>query len=480
MPEYAGWSVGELATAIRTRRTTCTAVTQNLLEHAHLVDAKFDCFTQIDDGAALERAAGLDRLGPEDLSPIRGVPFARKDIFVTRDRAPTAGARGVSLTLRARTSPVLDRLEGAGAVSLGALNLDQFGYAATGINPDFGNVRNPWNPQHIAGGSSGGAAAAVATGALPFAIGTDTGGSVRIPASYCGVVGLKPTLGRISKRGAIPVSYSQDTVGILARSVDDVAIVLQATAGYDELDPSSIDAASPRLPSSEAAAGLEGLRLGVDHAYLETMTAEDVRQAVARTVATLVELGATVVEVDLSGLARYDVAASVLTWAEAGAVHRSSFAAQPEAYAATIRTRLGSALRSRGTDHVDALRFQGRALHEFHDQVLAAVDIVVTASTARSPATLEEVISSEARALEVSLEALRLNRPFSFLGLPALSLPAGFASDALPIGVQLIARPWADAELLACGAAYQRVTDWHRTMPPIVACTRDTEDTGLT
>ncbi len=477
MADLRRWTAAEVAGAIRRREVSCEEVTAELIAQARRVDAELACFIELEDAAALERARALDagRAG-DGTAALLGVPYAHKDVFVTEHRTPTAGARGLTLPLRSRCSPVLERVGAAGGVSFGSLNLDQFGYAATGANGDFGDVRNPWDTDRIAGGSSSGAAAAVAAGALPFAIGADTGGSVRIPASFCGVVGLKPTLGRIPRRGTVPMSNSQDTIGILTRSVADAALVLDATAGHDPLDAGSFDVpvAAAHAQLAREPARLDGLRLGVDAAYLESMLGDDVRAGVVRAIAVLESLGATVVEVDLSGLARCDVAATVLTWAEIGAVHNPTFARRREAYAPAVRTRLEAALLSHGADHVNALRFQGRALQEFCDGVLSRADVIVTASTGGAPATVAAVAGGDESAVAVSLAGLRLNRPFNFLGLPAISVPMGFTAEGLPMGLQLVARPWAEPRVLACAAAYEAATDWHRRFPPLATDTPQT------
>jgi aspartyl-tRNA(Asn)/glutamyl-tRNA(Gln) amidotransferase subunit A len=463
------WSVAEIARAIRSGDVTSGEVTAALLEQARRLDPLLACFIDLAERSATKRAAELDGAGEEGAGPLSGVPFAHKDIFVRDGVRPTGGARAVPMRLRARTSTVLERLDAAGAVSLGTLNLDQFGYAATGANPDFGDTRNPWDLTRIAGGSSSGAAAAVASGIVPFALGSDTGGSVRIPASFCGVVGIKPTFGRIPRRGAMAMSYSQDTIGILTRSVQDAALVLDVTAGHDPEDPGSIAAPTPSFSEELARRGerLDGVRLGLDPAHLDAGAGPEARAALAAAIAVLEGLGARVVEVDLRLLARCDVAATVLTWAEIGAAHGPAFARHRAAYAPATRARLDAALLSHGADHVDALRFQGRALATFCEDVLSRADVLVTATTGSPPATIEAVTGGGAGAVARSVEALRLNRPFNFLGLPAMSLPMGFGSDGMPMGMQLVARPWGEAQVLACGAAYQRITDWHQRRPPV-------------
>jgi aspartyl-tRNA(Asn)/glutamyl-tRNA(Gln) amidotransferase subunit A len=474
MPDVCTWPVARIAQAIRDRDVSCEEVVGQFLERARRIDAQLACFIAIEGDAAMEQARAHDARAAGDghaaAGALFGVPFAAKDIFVRDGTAPTAGARDVHLSMREHDSTVLQRLADAGAVSLGRLNLDQFGYAATGANPDFGDTRNPWDPAHIAGGSSGGAAAGVSVGALAFGIGSDTGGSGRIPASYCGVTGLKPTLGRVPKRGCVPLSYSQDTVSVIARSAVDVAHVLQAIAGHDALDAASVDAPVPAYVAALAGDGprLDGVRVGVDPAYLRESAAPDVVGAIEAAVAALADLGASIVEVDLAALARYDVAATVLTWAEVSAAHSRTFRTQRDAYAPAIRARLETAQLSHGADHVNALRYQGRALREFLDGALSEVDVVATATTGAAAPSVHSVTEVEDEAsVQASLDALRLNRPFNFLGVPAMSLPVGFDGGGLPIGLQLVSRPWSEQRLLACGAAYQSITDWHDRLPAL-------------
>lgn len=470
------WPIGRIASAIRAREVSCEEVAHAFLGQARRADAELACFIELTAEPALARAWGADAqlAGGEEGGPLCGIPFAAKDVFVGGGRTPTAGARGTPIPMAARSATVLERLDTAGAISFGLLNLDPFCYTVTGANPDFGDVGNPWDPLRLAGGSSGAVAAAVAVGAVAFGIGTDTGGSGRIPAAHCGVTGLKPTFGRIPKRGSVPVSYSQDTVSLLARSAVEVALILESVAGHDPLDPSSFD-----VPVQAWAAGLErpgrldGVRVGVDVPQLRSV---DSASAIETALCALTDLGATLVDVDLSALDRYDVAATVLTWSEVAAAHTPMFASGRPGYPPATRMRLDAAQLAHGADHVNALRYRGRALREFLGGPLSTADIIATPTTAVAP-PLRDAIGREGSGPEVqsSLDALALTRPFSFLGVPALSLPVGFDRRGLPVGLQLVARPWDERRLLASAAAYQAATDWHlRT--PMVAGTPVSED----
>jgi aspartyl-tRNA(Asn)/glutamyl-tRNA(Gln) amidotransferase subunit A len=452
------WTLGveELVAAIRAGELSSVEVVEAFAARAREVDVVVNCFIALDEGA-VERAAARERAA--ERGPLLGVPYAYKDVFVHRGATPTVGSRDVTLELGVRGATVLDRLDDAGAISLGRLNLDPFAYAATGVNPDFGDVRNPWNLARIAGGSSGGAAAAVASGAVPFAIATDTGGSIRIPAALCGVTGLKPTLGRIPKTGAAPLSFSQDTVGILARSARDVALVLEHVAGHDQQDAVSISAPVPTFAQLDASCA--GMRLGFDPDAFDRTTPE-IAAAATLAIEALTGSGAEPVEVDLSMLEAFDTVATVLTWAEASAVHERTLGRDPGQYAPAIRARLELALAAHGADHVNAMRLQGRALMQLLDGPLAAADVLV-APTVAAPAV--RIDSLQQDAVSVSVGHLRLNRPFNLTGVPALAVPIGFDPAGLPLGLQLVARPWAEKTLLACAAAYQAETDWHRRLP---------------
>ena len=322
-------SVAEIAGTVRAGDGSSRGTIEHFLARAQAADAALNCFIELDGEAAIHRATALDRkLGEgDDAGPLVGVPFAAKDIFTTGERRPSNGSRRVRLASGARSSTALERLTAAGAIQLGWLNLDQFSYAATGTNPDFGSVRNPWDLTRMTGGSSSGAAAAVAAGAAAFAIGGDTGGSVRIPASFCGVVGLKPTFGRIPRRRSAPMCYSQDSLGLIARSVADAALVLEAAAGHDPLDPSSFDVGVPSYSTrlGDGAEGLRGIRVGFDRSYVAALAGDEVQAATEAAVALMAEHGAELVELDLRRLTAYDLAATVITWAEVGGLHAQTF-----------------------------------------------------------------------------------------------------------------------------------------------------------
>jgi aspartyl-tRNA(Asn)/glutamyl-tRNA(Gln) amidotransferase subunit A len=471
MTTVADMSAAEIVAAVRHRTLTCTDVVSAFLQRCTDAHELTGCFVDIDRAAAIRRAEGLDRLNEEERArrPLLGVPYAYKDVFIREGgRSPGVGEAHSHLAFRATEATALSRLDAAGAIALGRLKLDPLGYAATGLNDELGDTVNPWDTTRISGGSSAGAAAAVATGAVPIAIGSDTGGSIRIPAALCGVAGLKPTYGRISRRGSAPLSYSQDTIGILARTVYDTALALNVLAGYDDQDPGSIDVPVPKYGAEARPrrhAPLAGLRFGVDMAYTAHMAGREVTQAMSRACEVFESLGAEIVSVELGVLVEYDAAAEVLTWAEAVSVYASDYRARRSTYGASARARLDLALMAQGSMHVDALRIQGMALQGFLDGVLAQCDLVVTPAAGVTAPAIDELRGGPEDPVAITRSLLTLNRPYNFLGLPSLAVPIGYASDGLPMGLQLAGRPWSEPTIIRAGIAYQGATTWHRRTP---------------
>lgn len=446
-------SLAELATSVRSGERSREEIVREALAACRSAQARTNCFVEIDADGALAEARRQDAAGTD--GPLAGVPYGFKDMFTRGGRRPGLGVPRSELTTRATESTCLDRLDRAGGIPVGRLNLDPYGYAATGLNAHLGDVRNPCHPGHIAGGSSSGAAAAVAAGALPVAVGSDTAGSVRIPAALCGVVGLKPTYGRVPRTGCVPLSYSQDTIGIVARTVADAALALAVMSGADPADPACLDTPPPVFTPSSGASPLDGVRVGIDEPHLLELCAPEVVEAVRGAWAVLADLGARLVPVSLAELPNYDLAASVLTWCEAAAVHEPALVAAPTGYPDPVRTRLHQALVAHGTDHVNALRVQGAALRDFLRDVLDRCDVLATASTP-APAPRRDAVAEDP--VLVTTRLLAANRPVNFLGLPSVTVPMPVPPGRLPLGLQIVARPWAEERILRVAAAYQRLS----------------------
>ncbi|WP_174426984.1 amidase [Cupriavidus basilensis] len=457
-------SVAELRMALSHRRLSPSALVQACLRRAAAAHAATHCFAALDDAGALARAIRLETHSAHSAAraPLWGIPFAHKDVLSDPARAPRAGSLFDDLiddpVAARRPAAVLEALHLSGAIGLGATALDELSYGATGLNDHYGHCRNPWDPRCITGGSSGGAAAAVAARAVPFAIAADTGGSIRIPASMCGVVGLKPTWGRLSTRGAVPLSPSQDTLGIIARTARDCAAVL------DALDPTAARVTTfDRI--SDLRSPLAGLRIGIArHPFFE-ITHDDGASVIARALLAFESLGASLHEQTVPGVEACDTAATVLTWREAIALHGERLRSHADRLARATRLRLETALAAGPDDYARALAYRPLALRRFVDHVFSACDVLVAPSVAVPTPRIASVAQDAAQAVRVTTSLLRANRCISYLGLPAVSLPVGFTPDGLPVGLQLIGRPWAEGTLLDACAAFQQATSWHRIEP---------------
>jgi aspartyl-tRNA(Asn)/glutamyl-tRNA(Gln) amidotransferase subunit A len=378
---------------------------------------------------------------------------AYKDIYDVRGVPTTAASRLLLGNVASEDSTVAARLRQAGAICLGKLNTFEF---ASGSMEVFGPARNPWNSTMVSGGSSAGSGVALAAHLVPLATGSDTGGSVRIPASFCGVVGLRPTYGRVSRAGIIPLSWSLDHAGPMARTVADTALLLQAMAGPDPRDTTA--AARPVPEYALTAAGLAGTRLGVPRSYFFEGAHAEVVAAVEAALDTMRQLGAVVREVDLPH-ARYGSSASwAIAYAEAFAYHRSGFFTRARDYTPAFLHKITGGALLTAEELITAQRMRQVITAEFLE-ALGDVDALVTPTTPY-PAHPVDTPAPEG-------DMRSLVRPVSLTGLPALALPCGFTRAGLPVSVQLIGRPWAEGTVLRIGHAYERAARWHTRRPPI-------------
>lgn len=389
-----------------------------------------------------------------------GIPMAVKDLIDVMGIRTTAGSRFFGENLPSEDASAVLRLKLAGAVILGKTNTHEIALGVTGVNPHFGAAKNPWDVSCITGGSSSGSAAAVASGMSLGALGTDTGGSVRIPASLCGVVGLKPTFGRISTSGVMPLSWNLDHVGSLTRTVRDAALLLTVLAGFDPHDP-----VSQNVPAGDYHKDLEqevkGWRIALAVGeYISSADAE-VLEAVDEAALIFKDMGAIVEKVDLEWIAPAARANGQMTQADAAAFHRDRLAVNPEKFGEDVLERLreGAALTS--SDYSLARRTQvesRRHAETFFDKY----DLLMLPTT---PTTAFAIEGTDAVAAARRLT--RFTAPFNLTGVPALSLPCGFTNSGLPIGLQLVCRHWAEAPLLQAAQAYEQSTGWHNRLPPL-------------
>jgi aspartyl-tRNA(Asn)/glutamyl-tRNA(Gln) amidotransferase subunit A len=436
---------------------------EECLDRINRHDADLRAFISVRGGAARREAAGLDkRLESGDRTAFSGgLIVALKDNIDLAGEETTLGSGFHKGRVPKVDADLVPRLRRAGAVVIGKTNLHELAFGATTQNPHFGSCRTPWDPQRIAGGSSGGSAVAVAAGMCEAALGTDTGGSIRVPAALNGIVGLRPTVGRVPNRGVEPVAPDLDTVGPMARTVVEAASLYEAIAGFDSEDEFSVD--RPVESWFEVAArGLGGVRIGIARPGQFADVDPEIDRAVRDAMKVLADLGATVSDVDLGDFDGLHAKLKLLVPTAIAARNRVRLQEHPETFGPDVLKRMSLGLTTTGADYADWLRLIEAWRMRVH-RLFESVDVIVT-PTVPSVAPLA---ASASDMITTTAGLTRLTFPWSYLQLPALSVPCGFTRTNLPIGMQIIGPQWSEARLLATGAAYQEVTDFHRRRPPM-------------
>jgi aspartyl-tRNA(Asn)/glutamyl-tRNA(Gln) amidotransferase subunit A len=451
--------VRELGRRFRAKELSPVELTTALLRRIETVDPTLDAYVTVTAERALADAKAAETaLLRGDARPLLGIPVAYKDLYATRGVRTTAGSALLEGWVPDADATCVARLHDAGCVMLGKLITHEFAWGIQSPGHRFKPARNPWNRDHIPGGSSSGSGAALAAGLCVGALGSDTGGSIRGPASFSGVVGLKPTYGRCSRAGVVTLSWTLDHTGPMARTVEDCAYFLAALAGHDPLDPASSRAA---VADYVGALGgpMRGLRIGVPRAFFLADADAEVAEAFERALGTLRELGGDVRDVVIPSI--WDAPSFMVIMAsEAFAYHERDLRERPELYGDLLRERLMSGGLYTGSEYVQAMRLRERLRREMLD-VLRTVDVLATPTSPRPAPTF-------AAMYDVSLGFPRSNMPpFNLAGLPALALPCGFSSSGLPLSLQVAGRPFDEATVLRAGHAYEQATDWHRRHPPI-------------
>ena len=467
--EILALSCSQLARALRERRVSCVAAMEAALERASAVQPKLNCFIGTNDGPALAQARLFDQeIGKGKLrGPLHGVPMAHKDMYYRKGVVSSCGSKILRERKAGETATALERLDAAGAIQFGVLNMAEFAFGPTGHNWHFGHCRNPWDPQRITGGSSSGSGVSVAARASFAALGSDTAGSIRLPAAFCGTSGFKPTYGRVSRAGAMPLSFSLDTVGPLARTVEDCALIVQAIAGPDARDATA-DARPVPDYVSLLAKDIKGLRIGRPKQYFYDDCDPEIRAAMEASLEVFRRLGATVLDIDLPDMAAWNAAATMMISAEAAAVHGNWLRTRPQDYSPQARLRLEQGLALPAVSYLDALRLRGVALRQFCDEVLARVDMLhAPVVFFQTPTIAETDLGGRPEAAAMLARTTRLTRPGNFLGVPIVSVNAGATQAGMPIGMQLMGRPHDDATVLRAGHAFQQATEWHLRAPSL-------------
>jgi aspartyl-tRNA(Asn)/glutamyl-tRNA(Gln) amidotransferase subunit A len=452
-------TITELAPRLAAKEVSPVEVTEAVLARVERHDPALNSYITVtaDSARHAARAAEAAIMAGHHLGPLQGIPVALKDLYATHGVATTYGSRLFADWVPDFDAAAVERLKRAGAVILGKTNLHELAYGTTSANAHYGAVRNPWRQDCHPGGSSGGSAAAVAAGLAFAATGSDTGASIRQPAACCGIVGIKPTFGRVSKFGALPLSWSQDHVGPLTRSVADAALLLQALAGHDPRDPTSADRPVPDF-SASLDKGVSGLRIGVARSFFFDDCDPEIVGAVDAAIRALEDLGARIEEIALADMdAAY--AAGVITIAvEGAAYHAADLRARPELFSDELRAAFELGSFYRATDYVQAQRLR-RHLIEQISRDMAGLDAIIM-PTSPVPATPIEGSPTAHAMLRP-----RNTMPFNALGLPAISVPCGFTATGLPIGLQIAGHAFDEAGVLRIAHAYEQATDWRRRPP---------------
>ena len=466
--EPALMSLSAVARAIADKRLSSREVTQSCLARIAQWQPHLNAFMAIEADEALKAADAADGSLAKGSrrGPLHGVPMAHKDMYYEAGKVVTCGSRIRRDFVATTTSTALRRLKDAGMIRLGSLQMSEFAYGPTGHNAHFGPVHNPFALDHITGGSSSGSGSAVAARLTFAALGSDTGGSIRMPAHFCGVTGLKTTVGRVSRAGAMPLSQSLDTVGPLARTAEDCAILLGLMAGADPADPTALTVpVSDYLAAS--AQSVKGITIGVPNSfYVDDLDAE-VAHVLDATIATLKREGARVVQVDLPDQRRLSGAAQLVLAVEAAAFHKRWLIERPQDYGPQVLMRLQNGLAISAITYLETMRWRGPALAA-HQAATADVDAVIApVSPVPAPTITESDVGGSPGADAVIERLTRFTRPINYLGLPSLAIPSGFTRKGLPIGLQLIGRSFDEATLLRIGGAFQRATDFHEKVPAL-------------
>jgi aspartyl-tRNA(Asn)/glutamyl-tRNA(Gln) amidotransferase subunit A len=464
--EPALMSLTSIAKAIAEKQFSSREATQSCLDRIDQWQPRLNAFVAIEAEGALAAADAADAALAKGArrGVLHGVPLAHKDMYYDAGKVVTCGSKIRRDFVATTTSTALQRLKDAGTVRLGSLQMAEFAYGPTGHNTHFGPVHNPWAVDHITGGSSSGSGAAVAARLSFAALGSDTGGSVRMPAHFCGVTGLKTTVGRVSRAGAMPLSQSLDTVGPLAQTAQDCALLLGLMAGADPNDPTALAVPVPDYMAATQAP-IKGLTIGVPASfYVDDLDAE-VARVLDETIAVLKREGATVVQVELPDQRQLASASQLVLAVEAAAFHKRWMIERPQDYGPQVLMRLQNGLSVPAITYLEAMRWRGQALAA-HVAATANVDAVIApVSPVAAPTIAESDVGSSPDAEAVIQRLTRFTRPVNYLGLPSLAIPSGFTRAGLPVGLQLIGRSYDEATLLRIGAAFQRATDFHDRVP---------------
>ena len=454
-------TISTLAPRIASVEVSPVEITEAALSRIERLDRRLNSFITVTADHALDAARRAEQaIAVGDyLGPLHGIPVAAKDLFATRGIRTTAGSKLYGDWLPDHDATAVARLAGAGAVLLGKTNMHELAYGTKSNNPHYGPVRNPWDRDCHPGGSSGGSAAAVAAGLAVGALGSDTGASIRQPAACCGIVGLKPSYGRVSKFGVVPLAWTMDHAGPMTRSVGDAALMLQVLAGHDPRDPTTVDCPVPDY-SATLDHGIEGRRIGVARTYFFDDCGPGVADAMNAAVEVLSGLGAVVEDVEITGMAESRAASTLIISVEAAARFGREVRERPEAFSDSLREALEMGAFFTAEHYLLAQRAR-RRLCDSTARLFATYEGVIMPTQAVTAGPIDDDPPGH------GLLRWRNTEHFDLTGLPAISIPCGFAGDGLPVGLQIAGNPFDEAGILRIAQAYEQATEWHLKHPAI-------------
>ena len=460
----------QAADAVARGELSSEKLTEHALSRLARIGPTLNCLVAIhaDSARAAARDADQRRARGETLGPLHGVPLAHKDIFYRAGQLSEGGSKIRRGFVPNETATVLSRLDAAGALDLGRLQMAEFALSPTGYNEHNGHVRNPWSLEHVPGGSSSGSGAAVAARLIYASLGTDTGGSIRHPSAMCGLTGIKPTWSRVSRASAMALSWTLDCVGPLARTARDCARMLRIIAGHDSRDATSADLP---VPDYEAAltGDLRGVRIAVPRTYYYDHVTPEVAACFAESLKVLQSRGATIVDTKAPDMAIINSMMHLVMSTEAATIHRAWLTERPQDYAAQVRQRIEPGLYYPAVRYLEALSLRAKLTQEWLAAAMGDADLVHLPTLSIPVPSIKETTEGEPAAIGAAIGVItHCTRGINYLGLPSASVPAGFV-DGRPVGFQLVGRPFAEATVLRAADAYQRDTVWHDAVPPAAA-----------
>ena len=466
--ELCNRTISETARLIESGSLSPVELTQAHLDRIGATEPALNSFITL----LAERALGQASTAEEEITggtyrgPLHGIPIGLKDLYYTRDIRTTVGSKILRDFVPEYDAAVVEKFDEAGAVLLGKLQMHEFALGATSVNPHDGPAHNPWDVSKITGGSSGGSGSAVSSGQCMAALGSDTGGSIRIPAGLCGIVGMKPTFGRISRHGVHPLSWSLDTVGPMTRSAHDAAIVMNALAGHDPRDPSSAQMETVDFADG-IGEGISGLKIGIPEDFFYDVIDSEVSAAICQAAGVLAELGAVVESCSIPALNHCLGISSAILVTEAAETLFPHIRDCPDDIGADVRARLYLGAMTPAVDYIKAQRARA-AYNEQLAEAMETYDLLMAPTAAIGAPGIDQEFAEVGGRQENALSLMsRLTRAFNLTGQPTVSVPCGFTSDGMPIGMQLAGRMWEDSVVLRATHTYEFATEWHTRRPPI-------------